>query len=219
MIPARHIALGFALALAAGKAANCLIYLSSSPASATVDAGCSVGAVGSADPRPDAGASAYMDARSRTDGPTPSAPDRLLSAIEFVESRGRADAVGDGGRAVGVLQIWPITVADANRILGRDEFTLADRLNPDRSRQIFYVITNHYSAGCSDEVKARRWNSGPTGDRKACSLDYWRRVQAAMNAAGRGAEAANPDDGGPTTGAPDTTAAPVSHPTTKGNDE
>ena len=106
--------------------------------------------------------------------------DRLLSALIAVESGGRADAVGDGGKAVGCLQIWPITVADANRILGREEFTLADRLDSDRSRQIFHVITNHYSRGASDEVIARRWNSGPTGDRKACSVGYWDKVRKAM---------------------------------------
>ena len=105
---------------------------------------------------------------------------RLIDAIIRVESSGRADAVGDGGRAVGILQIWPITVADANRILGRDEFTLADRLDPDRSRAIFYTITNHYSAGCSDEIKAKRWCNGPRGEHKPGSAAYWAKVQEAM---------------------------------------
>lgn len=75
-------------------------------------------------------------------------PDRLLSAIEWVESRCNPSAVGDGGRAVGVLQVWPITVADANRILGREEFSLADRLDPDRrpgTKAIDWAVDNFKS--------------------------------------------------------------------------
>ncbi len=109
---------------------------------------------------------------------------RLIAAIEMVESGGKADAVGDGGKAVGILQIQPVMVEDVNRILGEDRFTLADRLDAAKSREIFKVYTDHYSAGRTDDVKARRWNGGPRGDRKAATLTYWHKVQKHLNVGG-----------------------------------
>jgi hypothetical protein len=106
---------------------------------------------------------------------------RLLPAIEHVESSGRADAVGDGGKAVGILQIHPIMVADCNRIVGEDRWTLDDRKDAVKSRAMFRTYSNHYSKDASDEVVARRWNSGPRGDRKKATEAYWKRVQKAMN--------------------------------------
>ena len=189
-----HIAAGFAVAMAVGAGASRISRFSSSPATARAAAGVSVGAgdwrqasrsriaripgmeEALARDLQDAGEAKTLHGSEAKTG----SPDRLLSAIEWTESRGRSDAIGDGGRAVGILQVWPITVADANRIRGREEFTLADRLDPDRSRAIFWTITNHYSRGASDEVIARRWNAGPTGDRKACSVGYWNKVRKAM---------------------------------------
>ena len=43
--------------------------------------------------------------------------DNLLDAIEWVESRGDANAVGDGEAAIGAYQIHKIYVDDVNRIL------------------------------------------------------------------------------------------------------
>jgi hypothetical protein len=40
--------------------------------------------------------------------------DRFLNALEQVESRGNANAVGDNGRAIGCLQIWQAVVTDGN---------------------------------------------------------------------------------------------------------
>ncbi len=106
---------------------------------------------------------------------------RVLPAIEMVESSGRANAVGDGGKAVGILQIRPVMVEDVNRILGEDRYTLADRLDPAKSREMFRVYSDHY-AKCGDAEKvARNWNGGPRGHRKAATLAYWRKVDQAMN--------------------------------------
>jgi hypothetical protein len=108
---------------------------------------------------------------------------RVLPAIEMVESSGRADAVGDGGKAVGILQIHPIMVEDVNRILGQDRYTLADRLDPAKSREMFRVYSDHY-ARCGDAEKvARNWNGGPRGHRKAATVAYWRKVERAMGGA------------------------------------
>lgn len=75
---------------------------------------------------------------------------------------------GDGGRAVGVLQIHPIAVREANRILGRQEFTLRDRENRTRSMQMCSVLLSYRIAryrqrtGQSpSEIRlAESWQSG-----------------------------------------------------------
>lgn len=106
----------------------------------------------------------------------------LLPAIEQVESGGRADAVGDGGKAVGILQIHPIMVEDCNRIVGEKRFTLADRLDPAKSREMFRVYSDHYAKG-DVEKAARNWNGGPNGHKKSATLAYWSKVKAAMGGA------------------------------------
>ena len=84
----------------------------------------------------------------------------LWEAVCTVESGGNPLAVGDGGRAAGVAQIWAITVKDVNRFAGT-KFTLNDRFNPEKSRQMFNLYVNHYAKGKSDEIKAKIWNGGP----------------------------------------------------------
>jgi hypothetical protein len=103
----------------------------------------------------------------------------LRAAIEHVESGGDASAVGDEGRAVGCLQIHKILVDDANRILGRKEFSYADRSNRERSYKIYEVIVGQWS-DASRETIARRWNGGPSGEKKSQTKSYWARVARAL---------------------------------------
>lgn len=105
---------------------------------------------------------------------------RLIDAIIRVESKGVDDAVGDGGLAVGCLQIHKVLVDDVNRIVGYNKYTYSDRLSRIKSVEMFDIYTNHYSKGCSDEVKARRWNGGPKGDKKPATEKYWLKVKAQL---------------------------------------
>lgn len=100
----------------------------------------------------------------------------LWEAVCTVESGGNALAIGDGGRAAGVAQIWPITVRDVNRFAGT-KFTLNDRFSVEKSRQMFNLYVNHYGKGRSDEYKARIWNGGPTGNTKKSTIAYWHKIQ------------------------------------------
>jgi hypothetical protein len=101
----------------------------------------------------------------------------LLYAIEQVESNGRTDAIGDGGRAAGCLQIHKIMVDDINRILGRAEFTYADRLSRQKSFAMARIYLNHYGKGKSIEQQARIWNGGPNGHKKAATLKYAEKIK------------------------------------------
>ena len=104
----------------------------------------------------------------------------LWEAVCAVESGGNALAIGDGGRAAGIAQIWAITVKDVNRIAGT-KFTLNDRFNVEKSRAIFQLYTEHYGKGRSDEYKARIWNGGPTGNKKRATIAYWHKIQKHLN--------------------------------------
>jgi hypothetical protein len=105
----------------------------------------------------------------------------LWEAVCTVESGGNALAVGDRGadgvyRAVGIAQIWPITVKDVNRIAGT-KYTLNDRFSVEKSRQMFQLYTEHYAKGRSDEYKARIWSGGPTGNTKKSTIAYWNKIR------------------------------------------
>jgi hypothetical protein len=105
----------------------------------------------------------------------------LWEAVCAVESGGNALAVGDGGKAAGIAQIWAITVRDVNRFAGT-RYTLNDRFNVEKSKAIFQLYVNHYGKGKSDEVKARIWNGGPnamkaTGKKLANLNAYWAKIK------------------------------------------
>jgi len=105
----------------------------------------------------------------------PATMDRLLDAIEQVESGGNPRAVGDNGKAVGAYQIWKICVDDCNRIVGRKRWTLEDRWDRVKSREMCRTYLTHY--GGTTEEMARKWNGGPRGHTKAATLPYWAKIK------------------------------------------
>jgi len=113
-------------------------------------------------------------------GVASAAPDLndLIDALCIVESSNNPNAIGDGGQAVGILQIHPIMIRDVNRILGRDAYTLRDRLDPAKSRMICRVYLSHY--GGTVEEMARKWNGGPRGHTKQATVRYWEKVRRVM---------------------------------------
>lgn len=104
----------------------------------------------------------------------------LIPALEVVESSGRSDAIGDGGLAVGILQIHPIMVRECNRILGREWFTPADRLSVSRSRAMARVYFRHHGQSWTVEQASRCWNGGPGGHRKKATLKYWEKIKRCL---------------------------------------
>lgn len=103
---------------------------------------------------------------------------KTLLAVAMVESGGDPCAIGDGGRAVGILQIHPIMVEDVNRIVGGPLYTLADRRDVRRSVEMFAIYCLHYWPHGGPEQWARGWNGGPDGPQQAETEGYWRRVEA-----------------------------------------
>lgn len=108
--------------------------------------------------------------------------ERFLNALEQVESRGNANAVGDNGRAIGCLQIWQAVVIDVNRIAGTN-YKHTDAFNRVKARAMARIYLNHYagaqriSRDPTDQDYARIWNCGPSGHRKSATLGYWVKVK------------------------------------------
>ncbi len=94
----------------------------------------------------------------------------LIPLLIQVESGGKADAVGDGGKAVGCLQIHPVVVEDVNRIY-QTKYTEKDRLNKAKSMSICRLYLKYY--GTRYQLKtgkkadiyilASMWCAGPDG--------------------------------------------------------
>ena len=101
----------------------------------------------------------------------------LISAMILVESGGYAGAIGDGGRALGVLQIHAGVIADVNKHYGLT-YKHKDALNPLLAPYICKLYLDmHAPHGATPEIYARIWNGDPTGHKKASTLKYWKKVE------------------------------------------
>jgi len=127
--------------------------------------------------------------------PAPSASEAMVRAMDAtwaavcrVESDFDLAAYNPREQAAGIAQIRPICLVDANRIVCRlggpvRTWTMADRYDPAKARAIFVTYVTYYARdNQSPEAWARIWNGGPGGMTKPATLDYWRRVRAAMGA-------------------------------------
>jgi hypothetical protein len=103
----------------------------------------------------------------------------LISALIAVESSGNDLAIGDQGRAIGPLQIHRAVVVDVNRFTG-SHYRHSEMTNRTIARNVCQAYLEHYGKGCTTEQLARKWNGGPTGDRKTATLGYWRKVEAQL---------------------------------------
>ena len=115
----------------------------------------------------------------------------LLDAIEWVESKGDANAVGDDGRAVGAYQLWKIYVDDVLRIAklggGEGDHPYRWRQNKIMSRIMVMVYIRHYATEKrvgrepTFEDMARIHNGGPNGYKKQSTKKYWEKVKKVLN--------------------------------------
>ena len=111
----------------------------------------------------------------------------LIVAMMLVESGGNPNAIGDGGRALGVLQIHAGVVADVNRHHGMN-YKHEDALDPVKAKKICRLYLKTYApAGASPEILARIWNGGPSGHLKPATIQYWRKVKREITAKKEGA--------------------------------
>ena len=114
--------------------------------------------------------------------------ERLIPALEIVESNRNPAAVGDNGKAKGILQIWNVVIQDVNRIY-KTYFTHDDAFDKEKAKEIaskylqFYGEQYEKKTGktATTEVLARTFNGGPNGYKNPNTLTYWEKVKIAFS--------------------------------------
>lgn len=107
-------------------------------------------------------------------------PESFWRALHLVETGGRRGAIlGDGGKALGPLQIHRAYHADAR--IGGDYSRCADL---DYSKRVVSAYLQRYApkawAAGDVETLARIHNGGPRGDKKQATINYAAKVRRAM---------------------------------------
>jgi hypothetical protein len=118
--------------------------------------------------------------------------DEILVALRQVETGGVENggrcAVGDGGRAIGPLQIHRPYWQDSG-IPGRFE----DCREPAYARKVVLAYWRRYCPEALEaldaETLARVHNGGPKGHRKESTVRFWRKVERELERAKRTKEA------------------------------
>ena len=78
-------------------------------------------------------------------------------AIIMVESRGNDHAIG-AMNDLGCLQITPILIKEANRILGKQKYRLNDAFNREKSIEIFNVVQGYWNPNKDKHLSLKIWN-------------------------------------------------------------
>jgi len=92
--------------------------------------------------------------------------DTFIKAVIWKESKGDENAIGDSGRAVGVLQIHPIMVREANRILAMKDkskanyYSYDDRYSREKSIEMFKIVQDYYNKSHDFKKALDVWNHG-----------------------------------------------------------
>lgn len=111
---------------------------------------------------------------------------RVINAVAHVESGGNPSVVNSSG-CVGLLQITKICVRQCNIWLEKEKspkrYTYADRLDPEKSKEMFILIQKYLNPKNDIEKAIRIWNGGP-GYTKAGTDCYYRKVMKVYNKAG-----------------------------------
>lgn len=112
--------------------------------------------------------------------------DEFFTALSFVESSDRDDAIGDNGRAYGRYQIRQKYLDDANSFAGTS-YTLDDMLDPEKAKAVVIAYMKRYATAKrlghvpTNEDYARIHNGGLNGFKKSATIPYWNKVQRALN--------------------------------------
>jgi len=103
--------------------------------------------------------------------------DDVIDAIIQVESRGDKNAFNPNGNCAGILQITPIVVKDCNRILKKASYTLEDRFDVEKSKEMFLIIQRFYNKGNDIELGIRLWNVGTSVlKNRNLGTEYYKKV-------------------------------------------
>jgi hypothetical protein len=124
--------------------------------------------------------------------------DRLIEALVRTESNGNAAAIGDHGKALGILQIHEVMVNEYNRISGKN-YKHADMFDEHKAREVAKGVLGFYAKHIEKTMNRKAtekelgfiWNGGgsswrrvasPMSDNKQKNLEaYWVKVYKNLN--------------------------------------
>lgn len=106
--------------------------------------------------------------------------ERILDAIEQVESSGNPNAVGDGGKAIGAFQIHRAYWQDAVEFDPSIGGVYEDCFDPQYARRIVIAYLTRYCKEWTDENVARIHNGGPSGHKRKATVKYWIKVKSVL---------------------------------------
>lgn len=91
----------------------------------------------------------------------------LIESIIHQESKG----IGN------ILQINPIMIREVNNILGYEKYSIKDRMDREKSIEMFRIFTDHHTPDWNMELVCRRWNGGYRGEQMLGTLSYYFKVK------------------------------------------
>jgi len=103
--------------------------------------------------------------------------DELLEKIRQAESGGKPNPPdGDGGNAIGPLQIHKAVLDDVNKRFGTN-FTHENCRDIGKAKTIARLYISMWTETHREEIAARIFNGGPRGWRKSSTDAYWAKIQ------------------------------------------
>mgnify|MGYP003349418611 CR=1 FL=1 len=108
----------------------------------------------------------------------------ILAALLMQVETGNRPIVGDNGRAIGPLQVHAGAVQDVNRAFGTS-YKHRDMMDRAAATAVLdrylwiYAQPKRLGRPVTDSDRARIWNGGPDGWRRAATLAYAERVRRA----------------------------------------
>ena len=108
---------------------------------------------------------------------------RIYKGVAEVESNSNPRAIGDGGKAFGIVQIHNIAVKDVNRLCGTN-YKHRDAFNEEHAKNIFILYLSEgikmfedkYNRKPNEEEIVRMWNGGIySGYRKETTKKYYKK--------------------------------------------
>jgi hypothetical protein len=112
----------------------------------------------------------------------------IADVLQEIESNNNPKAIGDGGLALGALQIHDVAIQDVNHNYGTG-YTHQDAMDPLISRDVFVLYSTlnikRYRKRCgnlpNDYDIVRMWNGGPLGYEKDATIPYLLKYKRYLN--------------------------------------
>lgn len=98
---------------------------------------------------------------------------RLAHAFAVVESNDNPHAINRKENAVGLLQIRPIMVKQANQIVGEDIYTLSDRHDSLTSIAIFHTVMSELNPSLDVDKAIAIWNPNASREYRNCIKSFY----------------------------------------------